>query len=59
MKALPYAGNAHGWQRSNRDGYPLHNWRWGWHRVTFYGDYRKDVKNLATLMGFQVYEEDV
>ena len=37
----------------------LNNWRWGWHRVTFYGDYRKDVKNLATLMGFQVYEEDV
>jgi len=37
----------------------LSNWRWGWHRVTFYGDWRKDVKNLATLMRFKVYEEDV
>jgi hypothetical protein len=37
----------------------LANWRWGWHRVTFYGDWRRDVKNLGTLMGFQVYEEDV
>jgi len=37
----------------------LNNWRWGWHRVTFYGDYRKEVKELATLMGLQVYEEDV
>lgn len=35
------------------------NWRWGWHRVTFFGDYRKDVKDLAALMGFQVFEEDV
>ena len=37
----------------------LNNWRWGWHRVTFYGDYRKEVKNLSTLMSLQVYEEDV
>ena len=37
----------------------LDNWRWGWHRVTFYGDWRKDVKNLATLMQFKLYEEDV
>jgi hypothetical protein len=37
----------------------LENWRWGWHRVTFYGEWRKDVKNLATLMRFKVYEEDV
>lgn len=37
----------------------LTNWRWGWHRVTFYGDWRKDVKNLGTLMGFQVYDEDM
>jgi hypothetical protein len=37
----------------------LNTWRWGWHRVTFYGNWRKDVKNLGTLMGFQVYEEDV
>jgi hypothetical protein len=37
----------------------LDNWRWGWHRVTFYGDWRQDVKNLATLMQFRLYEEDV
>jgi len=37
----------------------LDNWRWGWHRVTFYGDWRKDVKDLATLMQFKLYEEDV
>lgn len=37
----------------------MSNWRWGWHRVTFYGEWRKDVKNLATLMGLQFYEEDV
>lgn len=37
----------------------LSNWRWGWHRVTFYGDYRREVKNLATLMGLTIYEEDV
>jgi hypothetical protein len=37
----------------------LTSWRWGWHRVTFYGDWRKDVKNLATLMRFKLFEEDV
>jgi hypothetical protein len=37
----------------------LSNWRWGWHRVTFYGDYRREVKDLATLMGLALYEEDV
>jgi len=30
----------------------------GWHRVTFYGDYRKQLINLATLYGLKIYEED-
>jgi hypothetical protein len=37
----------------------LETYRWGWHRVTFFGNWRKDVKDLATLMGLSVYEEDV
>jgi L-fucose isomerase-like protein len=28
------------------------------HRVVFYGDFREDIKNLATLIGFEVVEED-
>lgn len=34
------------------------NWRWTWHRVVFFGDILEDLKDLATLMGFNVYEED-
>jgi hypothetical protein len=36
------------------------NWRWrsGWHRVVFYGDWREDLKDFATLLGLQVLEED-
>lgn len=30
---------------------------WGWHRVTFYGDLKNEVYNMATLMGFKVVEE--
>lgn len=30
----------------------------GWHRVTFYGDFRRDIMNLATLLGLQIFEED-
>lgn len=30
----------------------------GVHRVVFYGDFRKEIKNLATLIGFEVIEED-
>ena len=29
-----------------------------WHRVTFYGDYRKEMINLATLYGLKIYQED-
>ena len=36
----------------------LRNWTRGWHRVTFYGDYRKDLVNLAQLLGLGAIEED-
>jgi hypothetical protein len=36
----------------------LRNWTRGWHRVTVYGDYRKDFINLAQLLGLTVIEED-
>ena len=36
----------------------LRNWDMGWHRVTVYGDYRKQCLNLARLYGFAVSEED-
>jgi len=31
--------------------------RWGWHRVTFYGDFKKSVYSLADRIGWQVVEE--
>jgi hypothetical protein len=31
--------------------------QWGWHRVTFFGDLKKSVYNIAALMGFEVVEE--
>lgn len=36
----------------------LDNWDMGWHRVTVYGDHRKQCKQLARLMEFAVTEED-
>ncbi len=41
------------------DVYKLMNhWdTWGWHRVTFYGDYKRQVYNMASLLGFEVFEE--
>ena len=30
----------------------------GWHQVTCYGDYRKDIKNLAKLYGLRLVEQD-
>jgi hypothetical protein len=33
------------------------NWQGGWHRVTFYGDHKQQVRNLAALIGFEVVEE--
>jgi hypothetical protein len=31
--------------------------QWGWHRVTFYGDLKRPVYNIASLLGFEVLEE--
>jgi len=31
--------------------------QWGWHRVTFYGDLKRPVYNMAALLGFEVIEE--
>jgi hypothetical protein len=31
--------------------------RHGWHRVTYYGDYRKAVETISALLGFRVLEE--
>lgn len=31
--------------------------QWGWHRVTYYGDLKRPVENLAALLGFEVIEE--
>jgi L-fucose isomerase-like protein len=31
--------------------------QWLWHRVTFFGDHKKQVKNLAALLGMEVIEE--
>ncbi len=30
---------------------------WGWHRVTFYGDLKKPVEDMAALLGFGVVHE--
>ena len=36
----------------------LNQWDlWGWHRVTFYGDHKLAVSQLATLLGFKLIEE--
>jgi L-fucose isomerase-like protein len=41
------------------DIYKLLNYwdQWGWHRVTFYGDLKRPVYNIAALLGFEVVEE--
>ena len=31
--------------------------QWGWHRVTYFGDLKKPVNNIAALLGFEVVEE--
>jgi hypothetical protein len=31
--------------------------KWGWHRVTFYGDLKEPVYALAGAMGWKVIEE--
>lgn len=36
----------------------LENWMPMWHRVTVYGDYRRDFINLFKLKGLEIVEED-
>ena len=31
--------------------------RWGWHRVTFYGDLRRPVETLSSLLGISIVHE--
>ena len=31
--------------------------RWGWHRVTFYGDHKKTISDFAALNGIAIIEE--
>lgn len=31
--------------------------QWGWHRVTFYGDFKRQVYQIAQLLQFEVVEE--
>jgi hypothetical protein len=33
-------------------------WTFGQHRVVFYGDYRQRFKDLATVLGYEVVEDD-
>jgi hypothetical protein len=36
----------------------LNYWdQWGWHRVTFYGDFKRQVFQIAQLLRFEVVEE--
>ena len=35
-----------------------HSELFGWHRVTCYGEYRKQLIDLATLYGLEIYQED-
>lgn len=36
----------------------LNEWdQWGWHRVTFYGDYKRELYDMAQLYGFSVIHE--
>jgi hypothetical protein len=41
------------------DVYKLLNYwdQWGWHRVTFYGDFKRQVFQMAQLLQFEVVEE--
>lgn len=41
------------------DIYKLLNYwdEWGWHRVTFFGDLKRPVYNIVSLLGFEVVEE--
>ena len=36
----------------------LEKWMPAWHRVTVFGDYRKEMKNLFKMKGYKIIEED-
>ncbi len=36
----------------------LDNWSMGWHRVTVYGDWRRQAMGLGKLLGFTITQED-
>ena len=36
----------------------LHKWMPLWHRVTVFGDYRREMEYLFRMKGFQIIEED-
>ncbi len=38
----------------------MRNWEWkaGWHRVMFYGEWREALKEIGALLGLKVVEED-
>ncbi len=36
----------------------LENWQPQWHHVTVFGDYRREMKNLFKMKGYQIIEED-
>jgi hypothetical protein len=36
----------------------LDNWAMGWHRVTVYGEWRRQAINLSRLLGAEMFEED-
>jgi L-fucose isomerase-like protein len=38
--------------------YNYHSEIFSWHRVTFYGDFKKEIVNLAVLLGLKIIEED-
>jgi hypothetical protein len=35
----------------------VEEWQWGWHRVTFYGDWRPLVEELCQRCKFQLIDE--
>ena len=37
----------------------VHADKYGVHRLATFGDFRERIKDIATLLGFQVIEEDV
>jgi len=35
------------------------DWKtFGWHKVAFYGDHRRQFKDMAKLIGFEAIEKD-